>query len=149
MIWMPQILYPGHTRETLKDHRYFTIDSEADLEKKWPLILNQRPDFIKTHLWFSDEYEKRKDDSAYFGQKGLDPRLLPKIVAKARATNLRVSTHASNAADFHHAVAAGVDEIAHLPLTGLTPIAVEDARLAARRGIMVVTKRHRLVLKGI
>ncbi len=139
MIWMPQKLYPGHTRESLKDHRYFTIDSEADLERKWPLLLKQRPDFIKTHLWFSDEYEKRKDDPAYFGQKGLDPRLLPKIVAKAHGKNLRVSTHVSNAADFHQAVAAGVDEIVHLPLTGLTPIAVEDARLAAKRGITVIT----------
>lgn len=139
LIWMPQKTYPGYTRETLKDYRYFTIDSEADLEKKWPLLLKQRPDFIKTHLWFSDEYEKRKNDAAYLGQKGLDPRLLPKIVAKARANNLRVSTHVSNAADFHEAVAAGVDEIVHLPLTGLTPIAVEDAKLAAKRGITVIT----------
>src|SRR5262245_40961046 len=60
MVWIQQKLYPGFTRETLKDYRYFTIDSEADLEKKWPLLLNQRPDFIKTHLWFSDEHEKRK-----------------------------------------------------------------------------------------
>jgi hypothetical protein len=139
LIWIPQNTYPGQTRETLKDYRYFTIDSEADLEKKWPLLLKQRPDFIKTHLWFSDEYEKRKNDPAYFGQKGLDPRLLPKIVAKARANNLRVSTHVSNAADYHNAVAAGVDEIVHLPLTGLTPIAVEDAKLAAKRGITVIT----------
>jgi len=129
MVWIPQKLYPGFTRETLKDYRYFTIDSEADLEKKWPLLLNQRPDFIKTHLRFSDEHEKRKGDQAYFGRKGLDPRLLPKIVAKAHAHYLRVSTHVSNATDFHNALAAGFDEITHLPLTGLTSITVEDARL--------------------
>jgi len=64
---------------------------------------------------------------------------LPKIVAKARASHLRVSVHVSNAADFHQAVAAGVDEIVHLPLTGLTPIAVEDAKLAKQRGITVIT----------
>jgi imidazolonepropionase-like amidohydrolase len=131
--------YPGYTKETLKDHRYFTIDSEAELEKKWPLILSLRPDFIKTFLLFSDEFEKRKDDSAYFGLKGLDPRLLPKIVEKAHANNLRVSTHVMNAADFHHAVAAGVDEVAHLSLVGLRPIDAEDAKLAARRGMVVVT----------
>ncbi|HZS09564.1 MAG TPA: amidohydrolase family protein [Blastocatellia bacterium] len=136
---LQQGFYPGFTRESLKDHRYFMIDSEAELEKKWPLVLSLHPDFIKTFLWFSDEFEKRKDDLAYFGQKGLDPRLLPRIVEKAHATGLRVSAHVMNAADFHHAVTAGVDEIAHLPLTGLTPIAVEDARLAARRGIVVIT----------
>ena len=138
-IWIPRNMYPGHTRESLKDHRYFTVDSEADLEKKWPLILAQRPDFIKTHLWASDEHEKRKDDPAYFGQKGLPADVLSKIVAKAHASNLRVSTHVSNAADFHNALAAGADEISHLPLIGLTPIAVEDAKLAAERGVAVIT----------
>lgn len=138
-ILLSQGYFPGYTRETLKDHRYFTVDSEAELERKWSLILSKHPDFIKTFLWFSDEFEKRKDDPAYFGQKGLDPRLLPKIVAKAHANGLRVSTHVTNAADFHHAVAAGVDEIAHLPLLAKSPIAVEDARLAAKRGIVVIT----------
>lgn len=42
--------YPGYSKETLKDHRYFTVDSEADLEKKWPLVVNQHPDFIKIFL---------------------------------------------------------------------------------------------------
>ncbi len=45
----------------------------------------------------------------------------------------------TTAADFHNAVAAGVDEIAHLPYLGATPIAVEDAKLAARRGVVVIT----------
>jgi imidazolonepropionase-like amidohydrolase len=64
---------------------------------------------------------------------------LPKIVAKAHANNLRISTHITNAADFHNAITAGVDEIAHLPLLGLSPIAVEDAKLAASRGIIFDT----------
>jgi imidazolonepropionase-like amidohydrolase len=174
---MGQGYYPGHTKETLKDHLYFTIDSEADLEKKWPLILRLRPDSIKTNLWCSDEFEKRKNDPAYSGRKGLDPHLLPKIVAKAHAANLRVSAHITNAADFHHAVAAGVDELAHSVAFGYfktleerfqefisgrdprgfadlitdgirssnqsnpsyIPISAEDARLAARRGTVVIT----------
>jgi imidazolonepropionase-like amidohydrolase len=137
----------GYTRETLNDRRYFTIDSEAELEKKWPLILSFRPDFIKTLLLYSDEFERRRGDPAYAGRKALDPRLLPKIVAKAHESKLRVSTHINTAADFHHAVAAGVDEVTHLPPLrprsagdkSLTPISVEDARLTARRGIVVIT----------
>ena len=138
-ILLPRGFYPGLSKEALKDNRYFTIDSEADLNRKWPLILNQRPDFIKTFLWFSDEFEKRKEDAAYFGQKGLDPRLLPKIVERARANRLRVSAHVTNAADFHDALAAGVDEITHLPLLGLEPITPDDAKLASRRRITVIT----------
>jgi len=131
--------FPGHTKETLKDHRYFTIDSAAELDQKWPAILSQKPDFIKTFFLYSDEFEKRKADTALGLQMGLDPRLLPKIVEKAHAEKLRVSTHVNNAADFHNAILAGVDELAHLPLTALTPIAAEDAKLAAERRIVVVT----------
>jgi imidazolonepropionase-like amidohydrolase len=131
--------YPGHTRESLKDYRYFTIDSGAELDQKWPLVLNNHPDFIKAFLWSSNEFDKRKNNPAYLGQYGLDPRLLPKIVAKAHANQLSVSAHVSNAADFHIAVSAGVDEISHLPILALTPIALEDVRLAARRGIAVIT----------
>ena len=104
------------------------------------MILSFRPDFIKAILSFSEEFQKRKDDPAFFGQKGLDPQILPKIVAKARAHGLRVSVHVNSATDFHHAVIAGVDEIAHLPGT-ITPsnISEEDARAAAEKGIVVVT----------
>jgi imidazolonepropionase-like amidohydrolase len=161
----------------LQNQLYFTVDSEAELEKKWPSILALRPDFLKTNLWYSDEFEKRKDDAAYVGRKALDPRLLPSIVSKAHASGLRVSAHVTNAADFHNALAAGVDEIVHVPGTGMfnaleervyeltrnppepglieqvvkelhnsktgspsyIPVSREDAQLAARRGIVVIT----------
>ena len=125
--------------DSLNGRRFFTIDSEEDLEKKWPEILRQRPDFIKTILWASDEYEQRKQNKTFYGQAGLKPEFLKMIVKKAHASTLRVSTHINNAHDFHVAVAAGVDEIAHLPITGLTPITEADAKLAARRGVVVVT----------
>jgi imidazolonepropionase-like amidohydrolase len=64
---------------------------------------------------------------------------LPKIVNKAHAANLRVSAHVTNSADFHHAVAAGIDEITHVSLTGLTPITQDDAKMAAVRRVVVVT----------
>ena len=131
--------FPGFTREALRDHRYFTVDSEVEFQRKWPEILALSPDFIKVFLWFSDEFEKRNKDSAYFGQKGLDPRFLRAIVAKAHSNGLRVSVHIANAADFHNAVAAGVDEIAHFPLLGPASIDMETATAAARQGIVVDT----------
>jgi imidazolonepropionase-like amidohydrolase len=137
-VLLPRGYFPGYTKETLNGTYYFTIDSEADLQKKWPAVLRLHPDFIKTILLFSEQFEKRKDDPAYFGQKGLDPHLLPSIVAKAHANHLRVSTHVATGSDFQYAVAAGVDEIAHIPSVG-EPIAEKDAALAARRRIVVDT----------
>lgn len=133
-------VYPGFTKETLNNQGYVLIDSEPDLEKKWAMILSFRPDFIKTVLVSSEEYQKRKDDPAYFGRKGLDPQLLMKIVAKAHLHGLRVSVHVNTATDFHHAVMTGADEIAHLPGSrGPTSIQPADAKLAAAKGTVVVT----------
>ncbi len=85
-----------------------TIDSEADLDAKWAQVLALRPDFLKINLWSAEEFERRKTDAKYFGMKGLDPALLPGIVARARQQRLRVSAHISNAADFHVAATLGV-----------------------------------------
>jgi hypothetical protein len=131
-------LLPGYTKETLKDNTYFVIDSESDLDQKWPRILDLRTDFIKTILLFSDEFEKRKDQDIPDALKGPDPRLLPRIVEKVHAAKLHVSTHVMNAADFHAAVAAGTDEIAHLPFA-TDSIMIEDAKLAAHHGTVVDT----------
>jgi len=131
---------------------YYVIDSLADLDRKWSTIKNGKPDFIKTYLLYSEEYEKRKNDKAYDGWKGLDPNLLPAIVKRAHANGLRVSTHVESATDFHNAVIAGVDEINHTP--GFRPdrndsagfkylkpyeISEADALLAAKKHVVVVT----------
>ncbi|HEX7174893.1 MAG TPA: amidohydrolase family protein [Pyrinomonadaceae bacterium] len=129
-------MFPGWGREEMKNQAYFIIDTERDLEDKWPLIKAGRPDFIKTYLEYSEEYERRKSDPKFYGQRGLDPKLLPKIVAKAHRERLRVAVHVNTAADFRNALSAGADEIAHLPLAPLTE---EDARRAARQGTVVVT----------
>jgi amidohydrolase family protein len=126
----------GWTKKDMEDQAYFIIDTERDVEQKWPLIRAGKPDFIKTYLEYSEEYEKRKADPAFYGKRGLDPRLLSGIVKKSHAEGLRVIAHINTAADFRNAVSAGVDEIAHLPLEKLT---AADARAAAGRGLIVVT----------
>jgi imidazolonepropionase-like amidohydrolase len=142
----------GMTKEDAEGSFYFIIDDLADLDRKWEKILSGKPDFIKTYLQYSEEYEKRKDDEAYFDWRGLNPNLLPEIVRRAHRAGLRVSTHVETATDFHNALVAGVDEINHTP--GFRPekgdwtkyqdpsrykISEEDARLAARKRVVVVT----------
>ena len=126
------------------------IDSLPDLNRKWPRILEGRPEFIKVVLVHSEHYAERRADTAWFNWKGLDPAIVPEIVQRAHAAGLRVTAHIETAADFRAAVAAGVDEIAHMPgfrgdertslpdprIFELTP---DDARNAARRAIVVVT----------
>jgi hypothetical protein len=129
---------------------YFLVNDEEDLHRVWADVLEDRPDFLKTFLLYSEEYARRKDDPAFVGWKGLDPALLPEIVRRAHQAGLRVSTHVETAADFHHALVAGVDEIAHmpgfrgdpevqLPDPAVFEISEADAGLAGRLGTVVVT----------
>jgi hypothetical protein len=131
---------------------YWVIDNLLDLDRKWERIRAGRPGFIKTILVYSEEYARRRDDERYFAWKGLDPALMPEIVRRAHRAGLRVSAHVETAADFHNALAAGVDEINHTP--GFRPegndvanyknlsryeISEADARLASRSRVVVVT----------
>ena len=129
---------------------FWNIDSLPDLERKWPRILAGRPDFIKVVLVHSEEFARRRTDSAYFNWRGMDPALVPKVVRRAHAAGLRVSSHVETAADFHAALVGGVDEINHIPgfrgdehVQFTEPkryeIAESDAKLAAARGVTVVT----------
>jgi hypothetical protein len=126
------------------------IDSLPDLERKWPRILAGRPDFIKVVLLYSEEYARRRSDSAYFNWRGIDPALVPEVVRRAHAAGLRVSAHVETAADFHNALVGGVDEINHIPgfrgdehtrisQPARYEVTNADAKLAAARGVVVVT----------
>jgi imidazolonepropionase-like amidohydrolase len=132
--------YPGITRETLPGQGYFVIDTEADLDRHWPVITSQRPDVIKIVLISSEEFDRRRDDPAFFGRKGLDPALVPRIVQRAHTAGLRVFAHVQSSHDFNVAVTSGVDVIAHLPGTD-EPTAIDpaDARMFAQRGGVVIT----------
>ena len=126
------------------------LDSLPDLERKWPRILAGRPDFIKVVLVHSEEFARRRTDSAFFNWRGIDPALVPEVVRRAHAAGLRVSAHVETAADFHAALVGGVDEINHIPgfrgdeHTHLTEparyeVTTDDAKLAAARKVWVVT----------
>jgi len=128
---------------------YHTINDTLELHEKWPHILAGKPDFVKTYLLYSEEYDKRKNDTTYFAWKGISPDLLKYIVTKSHEADLRVSTHIETAADFRNAVLAGVDEINHFPgfrpqpqyLNTLSVYKIDEAsaRAAAQKDITVVT----------
>jgi imidazolonepropionase-like amidohydrolase len=124
---------------------YYLIDTAADLERKWPRILEGEPDFIKIYLLTSEEYEERKRRTDQVGHVGLDPRLVPLIVNKAHAAGLRVSAHVDTVTDYRIALRGGVDEMAHLPGYYVDlqddprkyELTEEDVKETARRGVWV------------
>jgi len=133
------------TTEQELEQYVFVVANEADVDRVWPRFLAGHPDFVKVFLLYSDEYARRRDDAHFGAHRGLDPALLPGLVRRAHAAGLQVAAHIETAADFHTALLAGVDKIAHLPLVKGTDnfaafvITPADARLAATRGVEVTT----------
>jgi len=119
---------------------YTEVANRDELLRKWPNLIRQKPDFIKFMLSHAEEYSLRRDDPEFFGDKGVDPLLVPDLVELAHAAGLSLTAHIDTAADFHYAVTAGVDEIAHLPGTDkLQVIRSQDASTAAENNVAVVT----------
>ena len=126
---------------------YVVVDTEQDVDEKWALITSGKPDFLKMYLVHSEDSVARQRDVHLTRRTGLNPALLPRIVAKAHAAGLPLTVHVESASDFRIAVQAGVDEIAHVPGWLVESVVdaerarltEEDARLAAEKGIVVVT----------
>ncbi len=140
-----------HWEELLKSQKaegdvYFIIDNRNDLRKKWPRIVSSKPDLLKIMLMDVEHFEELRRNTRTIDDKGLDPALVPEIVARSHRSKLRLAAHVETAADFRVAVKAGVDIIAHLP--GLAPKADEDpsryeiteadAKLAGQKNVAVV-----------
>ena len=115
-------------------HLFHAVSSESDVDRAWASLLAARPDFVKVFLVRSDA------PGTATRERGIDPALVPGIVRRAQAAGLRVSAHVENAADFAVAVAAGVDDFAHLPFaeTGIR-LTDADVAVAGARGATVAT----------
>lgn len=118
------------------------VDEAKEIPGHWKLLLEGKPDFIKVFLNYSEQFGMHNDDPK---KTGLNPKFLPEIVRLAREAELYVSVHISTAADFHNALIGGADEIAHLPFSDAEYgnehflISEADAKLAAKRGVRVIT----------
>lgn len=116
--------------DDVRDKMYTVVDSPADLAAKWPAIAASGVELVKVILIDSARYRERHGDPKHFGRNGIDPALLPDIVARAKAAGARVAAHVDTGQDAAVAVAAGVDIIAHLPGYRIdAPLTIADYRL--------------------
>jgi hypothetical protein len=137
-------VFPGMKAADMGGRAYFYVDSVAQLETKWPVIVAGKPDFIKTYL--NGDHRLKTNSDHHSHEAGLTPKVLRAVVEKAHRVGLRVSTHVDTAADFRVAADAGVDEISHMPLVRpqhkgaieASFLSLSDARAAAGRNASVV-----------
>jgi len=137
------LLYEGATYEDYVGLALHEVESEKEIALSIEAMAAQGTDFIKAVLVHSEEFESGRHE-------GLNPDLLPFLVRESHSLGLTVSLHIESPDDFRRGVAAGVDEIAHLPGYVGEPgreatdylLSVEDAVQAAEAGVAVVTTTH-------
>lgn len=129
----------------MENDGYVFIDSAADIDSKLPDILARRSSHLKITLFDGERFAEQTADSQRINHRGLDPALVPAIVARAHAADVRVVAHIETPYDFRLAVDAGADVIAHVPGYNLARdadpadfrLTAETVRLAAERGVAV------------
>lgn len=132
--------YPEFTKETMQDVGYFEAETFADVKSKFDLIKAEKPAFLKVMLYFSEEYDLRKDNPDFFGRRGIDPSLMPALVQLAHHHDLRVAVHVESDFDMNVALKAGADIIMHLPSYDSTAIVSDESiRLALANDAAIVT----------
>lgn len=137
-VWLPEDAEGGF---------YYSIANMTDFFTKWESLKKTKPDFVKTYLLYSEEFDKRFSDTAYFGWKGLNPSFLKAMVTKIHSDGYKVVTHVETAMDFHNALLAKVDEVNHIPGFRAKEdygfdkyrITNNDAKLASKNKTIVVT----------
>ncbi len=95
------------------DDAYFVVETAADVEEKWPLILSNGPDLVKVFLRSSERYDEGFGKWGPGG--GIDPDLLPLIRRLSAEAGLRLAVANSSIGDFRASLAARADLVTHLP----------------------------------
>jgi imidazolonepropionase-like amidohydrolase len=139
-------VYPNMKASDFVGDAFHYVTQASDIDPVLDRLVAQHAQFVKIMLLFSEEFEKRQNDSDFRGLKGLNPKLVPAIVRAAHERGLRVAAHIETAADFRTIVASGVDEAAHMPgyfaqsgAMSSFEITDADAEAAKRAHIVVVT----------
>ena len=141
-------IYDGATYEDFEGQAFHEVANEAEVIDAVRRVSEHGADFVKAMLLYSEDYYAEDYDGLPL--RGLHPDLLPAVVRESHARGLSVTLHVNSAADFRTGVAAGVDEIAHLP--GLAwpdhrsaedhRLTREDAAKAREAGVAVVTTTY-------
>jgi imidazolonepropionase-like amidohydrolase len=145
---LDQIKYADSVKKSRIDENnaYYFLDSVADVDAKWPLIMKYKPDHIKICLLDAADYTaKRKAEKVE--TYGLSPEVAAYVVKKAHTEDLRVFAHVETADDARLCAKIGVDALAHMPGYGWNGegksknkycLTVADAKLFKQAGMTVI-----------
>lgn len=141
-------IFPKDWKPDYDPQAELVVRTEREVDQKFAVLMRSNPDYVKLFLLFSEEYDQRLKDPAMRGNhRGMDPKLVPRIVRDAHGAGLKVAAHVYTVPDYRAALDAGVDEIAHVPGIAYDPtlglehyvLTPADAARAKQRGVPVTT----------
>lgn len=141
--FLSKLLYSGGTYEDFSGVAFHEVETDDEIAAALEAMDSFGTDFVKAYLTYSEDYDQGL-------REGLDPDLLPFLVRNTHELGMTLSLHVDSAEDFRRGVAAGVDEITHIPgyIWGRDRSAADhlltedDTRRAAETGVAVVTTTH-------
>jgi imidazolonepropionase-like amidohydrolase len=142
-----QIMYADSIKKSrlVENKAYFFLDSIADVDKKWDLIMAYKPDLIKIVLNDAKNYiTKRKIEKP--DDNGLSEEVATYIVKKAHQQGLRVYAHIETADDARLCAKIGVDALAHLPGYGWNGKEESKSKYCINREDIKIFKKANLAI---
>ncbi|PAX08765.1 hypothetical protein CKY28_05235 [Sphingomonas lenta] len=145
--YLTRYVYKGRDRAWFVGNAFHYGSTPAEIDAALDRLRGQGADFVKAYLLHSKDWERRRGDASFYGQRGLDPRNMRHLVRAARKRGLWVAAHLDTAADLRVAAAAGVAVAAHVPgyhsrsgEEGEAKVTLtdEDARAVVRAGMKLV-----------
>ena len=136
---------PMAWKNNLDPNILFIVNNKKEIDERIEMLKKERPDYVKMFLEYSEDYQKRLKDPKTYGERGIDPKLVPYVVKKVHELGLKVLAHVYTVGDYRAALYGGVDEMVHMPGVRYEPgmdkkrflLTEEDARETKRRGVVV------------
>jgi imidazolonepropionase-like amidohydrolase len=144
---LSRFVYQGRPFEWFLGNAFHYGRTPAEIDSALDRLVEQRADFVKIYLLHSEEYQRRREDPAYRGSKGLNPANIGHLVAAARRRSLFAAAHVETVADLRTAARNGVAVALHLPAywrvatageLAVRTLSAADAAMIARSGMSVV-----------
>ncbi|HEY0111666.1 MAG TPA: amidohydrolase family protein [Allosphingosinicella sp.] len=138
--------YKGKTLKDFLGNAFHYGRDRPEIDASLDRLKRQKADFVKAYLLNSEDYARRRDDSKFYGEKGLNPVNLPYLVTAARQRGLFVAVHVETVSDLKVAALSGAAVAAHLPAYGVRTeddlkrrtLTQADAALVAKSGMLLV-----------
>ena len=141
-------MFRGRTVESLVGDVFHYGETPSEIDAALNKLVEQRADFVKAYLLFSEVHARRSGRDQVSVPRGLDPALAGYVVSAAKKRGLKVVFHTETLADLRAVMGIGALAVMHMPGYGPTfsdktpekwALTDADAKRIAKSGLMIVT----------